>query len=204
VVARAFRDQFGFEEFYLADLDAIRFGKPALGTYVRLQDEGFRLWIDAGVRTSRDDVLTALGGLETASIIVGLESVHGPMALEQIAQRIGMDRVVFSLDLKGGQILGRPDLWHSVDPWSIAERVIKEIGVQRLIVLDLAKVGTGEGTGTDDLCARLRKAFPDLQLTAGGGVRSIDDVNKLLTIGVDRVLVASALHDGKITPQELA
>lgn len=198
-VAKAFREQFGFDEFYLADLDAIRLGNPNLGTYLRMQDEGFRLWIDAGVRTCRDDVLVAVDGLESASVIVGLESVHGPMAVEQILQRIGVERVVFSLDLKDGNILGRPDHWHSIDPWIIANQAI-DIGIRRLIVLDLGRVGVGEGVGTEELCERLKRSYPEVQLTAGGGVRGMDDVNRLTALGVDRVLVASALHDGRITP----
>src|SRR5262245_57507691 len=55
-VAEAFRDYFGFEEIYLADLDAIsspeselgRYDDPALGAYLELVRHGFRLWVDAG------------------------------------------------------------------------------------------------------------------------------------------------------------
>lgn len=199
-VARAFRSHFGFTELYLADLDAIRHGNPAVGTWVRLQDDGFRLWIDAGIRTSRDDVLSNLIGCETASIIVGLESVNGPAAVQQVVQRAGADRTVFSLDMLNGEILGRPDLWHTVDPCEIAERAIAEAGVRRLILLDLARVGGSGGVATEDLCRRLKQAHPEVQLTTGGGVRDMDDVRKLHEAGVDRVLVASALHDGRITP----
>ena len=201
-VARAFRSHFGFTELYLADLDAIRLARLSLGTYMRLQDDGFHLWIDAGIRTSRDDVLAALIGCESANIIVGLESVHGPAALEQIVERAGADRTVFSLDLKNGEVLGRPDLWHTVDPFTTAERAI-EAGVRRLIVLDLARVGVGEGVSTEALCQRLKGEHPNVELTTGGGVRSMDDVRRLAKC-VDRVLVASALHDGRITPADLS
>src|ERR1017187_1877779 len=70
-VARAFREHFGFDEFYLADLDAIRFGKPALDVYRHLKANGFRLWIDAGIRTSKDAILAALCEIDGVSIIVG-------------------------------------------------------------------------------------------------------------------------------------
>jgi phosphoribosylformimino-5-aminoimidazole carboxamide ribotide isomerase len=66
-------------------------------------------------------------------------------------------------------------------------------------VLDLARVGVGEGVGTEKLCARLKQSYPDVEITAGGGVRTLDDVHLLDTIGVDYVLVSSALHDGRIT-----
>jgi phosphoribosylformimino-5-aminoimidazole carboxamide ribotide isomerase len=72
-----------------------------------------------------------------------------------------------------------------------------------MIVLDLADVGVSRGTGTLDLVRRLRSAHPQLELTAGGGVRGIDDLRQLADAGCDAALVASALHDGRITPDEV-
>src|SRR5262245_41095918 len=53
-VARALREQFGFAELYLADLDAIAGAPPALPLYRQLQTEGFRLWVDAGLQSEID------------------------------------------------------------------------------------------------------------------------------------------------------
>src|SRR6266852_5792472 len=74
-VARAFRTHFGFDELYLVDLDAIQNGQPAFEVYDRLRREGFRLWIDAGLRTGHDDALASLLETDAAGILVGLESV---------------------------------------------------------------------------------------------------------------------------------
>ena len=197
-IARALHHQFGFTEFYLADLDAIEHGFADVETYDRLQREGFRLWIDAGLRWADDPATSTLVELKDATIVIGLESVEGPTELERLVARIGAERAVFSLDLKAGQPLGRGELWQAADPWRIAERAIAA-GVRRLIVLDLAQVGVGAGVGSEDLCLRLKKAHPNVQLTAGGGVRGVDDVRRLEEIGVEYVLVASALHDGRIS-----
>ena len=51
-VARAFREQFGLRELYVADLDAIAGGPPDQATLVDLLDDGFQLWVDAGVGPS--------------------------------------------------------------------------------------------------------------------------------------------------------
>src|SRR5438876_2234586 len=51
-VARAFREQFGFEALYLADLDSIGGAEPASAVYRTLQDDGFELWVDAGIRSA--------------------------------------------------------------------------------------------------------------------------------------------------------
>jgi phosphoribosylformimino-5-aminoimidazole carboxamide ribotide isomerase len=73
-----------------------------------------------------------------------------------------------------------------------------ELGVRRMIVLDLARVGVGEGVGTEDLCRQMRAADQNLEIIAGGGVRGRDDLKRLADAGCDAALVASALHDGRI------
>jgi phosphoribosylformimino-5-aminoimidazole carboxamide ribotide isomerase len=68
-----------------------------------------------------------------------------------------------------------------------------------LLVLDLARVGLDGGTGTRELCVRLCEQHPQLSVSAGGGVRHRGDIDELRNCGVQAVLVASALHDGRLT-----
>src|SRR5205823_5478053 len=149
-VARAFRSHFGLNELYLADLDAITGAPPALPLYAALRSDGFRLWVDAGVRDIADALPLAAVGVE--AIVIGLETVKGPEALEELCLKLGRERIIFSLDLKGGKPLTSSSRWNSADPWSIAEQAVA-CGVRRLLVLDLARVGVNAGTGTEELCA---------------------------------------------------
>jgi len=41
-------------------------------------------------------------------------------------------------------------------------------------------------------------------LLAGGGVRSLDDLRQLSRIGCDGALIATALHDGRLTAADVA
>ncbi|MBM4076194.1 MAG: hypothetical protein FJ267_11160, partial [Planctomycetes bacterium] len=113
-------------------------------------------------------------------------------------------QVTFSLDLKNGQIL-RAD--STLAPWNQAPiEIVREViqrGVTRLIVLDLADVGMGNGTGTNLLCQNIRNEFPSLHLTSGGGIRGIEDLLSWQRLGIDRVLVATALHNGSLTHEEI-
>ncbi len=202
-VARAFREHFGLSELYLADLDAIRGDEPALSVYHALQSDGFRLWIDAGLRTARDVITKMLVVANIANVVVGLESVAGPTEVARIARRVGADRIVLSLDMKAGQSIVDDDAWPSREPYRIAEHAIVNLGIRRLIVLDLASVGVGQGVTTLDLCARIRRENPRIELTAGGGVRGFDDLLLMRSAGIDNVLVASALHDGRLTREDI-
>jgi HisA/HisF family protein len=198
-VARVLRARFGLEEFYLADLDAIEGGRPAWEVYAELAAEGFRLWVDAGVREVRR--AEAVAGVGAERIVVGLETVGGPADFAECVGRLG-ERVVFSLDLRADQPLGGGQAWEAPDAWGIARQAV-ELGACRLLVLDLARVGVGTGTGTEELCERLSRAYPEVEISAGGGVRGRDDLELLRLRGVKAVLVASALHDGSLKPADL-
>ncbi|MBI1899515.1 MAG: hisA/hisF family protein [Planctomycetia bacterium] len=203
-VARAFA-ALGLTEAYVADLDAIAGAAPALHIYRDLMDAGLSLWVDAGC----GDALRAQGlaefvhsGKTLARIVVGLESLASPAALGEIAAAVDPERIVFSLDLKDGTPICGPG-WNPVSPVQIA-RFAFDAGIREIIVLDLADVGAGGGVRTLDLCRAIRGAASvPLQLVAGGGVRGLDDLRALSAAGCDAALVASALHDGRLTRKEI-
>lgn len=194
-VARAFRDQFGLDQLYVADLDAILRRQPNIDVYRRLADDGFSLLIDAGV----DSLAAAQSLLEAGArvVIAGLESTPGPGLLRELVQGCGANNVVFSLDLKQGQPIIHGHGWADLTPFDIAESAVAQ-GIERLIVLDLAQVGIGEGISTLGLCAEIRSRHPQVELITGGGVRNRDDLQLLAQSNIDGVLVASALHNGAI------
>jgi phosphoribosylformimino-5-aminoimidazole carboxamide ribotide isomerase len=176
-------------------LDAIMGQPPALELIRALHQAGFRLWLDAGLREAAE--ARALDRAGVATIVAGLESLRGPAGLAELCRAYGGERIVFSLDLRAGRSLGTREAWSSADPKEIAGLAVAA-GARRLLVLDLAHVGTGMGTGTDDLCGFLARTYPQIQLAAGGGIASMADVDRLAAGGVGTVLIASALHDGRI------
>ncbi|MCA9267587.1 MAG: hypothetical protein KDA41_03920, partial [Planctomycetales bacterium] len=109
--------------------------------------------------------------------------------------------LVFSLDLKDGAPLAGAG-WNDASPLEIAETAW-QCGLRQVIVLDLACVGTGAGVGGSELLAACAARWPDGQWIGGGGARSLADVQRLVQRGAARVLVASALHDGRISPGDL-
>jgi phosphoribosylformimino-5-aminoimidazole carboxamide ribotide isomerase len=198
-VARGYRTHLGLSEIYLADLDAIAGAEPDAALLAALRADGFRLWVDAGVRgPDRARSVAEAGG---QSVVVGLETVEGPAALREVVAALG-ERAVFSLDLRGAEPLGDRDAWDGADAATIAERAIA-LDVRRLLVLDLARVGHGDGCGTEELCAFLAGKHPAVEVSAGGGVRGPEDLGRLRACGVRAALVASALHDRRLTRADL-
>jgi phosphoribosylformimino-5-aminoimidazole carboxamide ribotide isomerase len=108
-------------------------------------------------------------------------------------------RIVFSLDLNEGVPLGTVAAWHRPDARSIAEQAI-QLGVRRVLLLDLADIGMNNGPGTEVLASELLAANPDLEVAIGGGVRDITDLDRLKRMGIR---AASALHGGRLRREDL-
>ena len=205
LIAFAYQRQFEFPAVYVADLDAISGGSIAWADYRQIAAAGMRLWVDAGVTNSAhaERIVSHPQGEGLVEVIVlGLETLASPTELAEISAAIGPQRLAFSLDLKQGVPLADVSIWPS-EPLEIAALAVA-CGISRLIVLDLAAVGVSSGTGTEDLCREINRRWPQLEIIAGGGVRGPADLIRLAECGVDQALVASALHDGRLTPQDVA
>jgi HisA/HisF family protein len=203
-VAQAFVKQFGFQTAYVADLDAITAGRHSTDGWKQIAAAGLKIWLDAGINNSLAARKIIAAGKELNfdfELVIGLESLESPSELIDI-QQLCRGRAIFSLDMGGGQPLTEIDTWKSLAPIEIAAHAISR-GTNRLIILDLADVGESGGTRTLQLCRDLRKDHPHIELIAGGGVRGLDDLKNLADAGCNSALVASALHDGRLKPDEL-
>lgn len=199
-VGLCLRELTGAGEVYVADLDAIRDGNAVSAQVERLLRElPVPQWVDVGIGPVRSGSL--LPALPHVRPVVGLETASEPRFLTDTLAASVSPSVAFSIDLSGGRLLGNWSAWgaeHERDVMGVVRRVA-ELGVRTLIALDLARVGTGSGTGSDELLRTIRGAFPDVELIAGGGVRTWADVDRLGDAGASAVLVATAIHTGSIT-----
>lgn len=198
-VGAAFR-RLGFTEVYVADLDAIAGGLPDDASYEQLLACDLRLCLDAGVATPQraSDLKRFFpGDAGLTGIVVGLESIDSLPGLIATKAEIAPARLVFSLDLRNGRPLCRVREWQTLSAEAIANEVVG-LGARRMIVLDLAAVGTGEGVSTLALCGRLKRTHAHVEIMTGGGVRDTADLDRLAAAGCDAALVASAIHDGRL------
>jgi phosphoribosylformimino-5-aminoimidazole carboxamide ribotide isomerase len=200
-LARAFRSRLGLDELYVADLDAIGGGGashhrallPALAREARLM-------VDAGVSNpARARALLELGA---DCVVVGTETLSGPDALDRLLAELPDGAVVLSVDLRVRRLLS-PDPQLAGRPALDALARLARPELREVIVLDLARVGSGAGPDVA-LIAELHAAFPELELLAGGGVRDLDDLRALAAAGAEGALVGTALHRGVIGAREVA
>jgi len=197
-LGRAYVDTLGVRELYVADLDAIERGVSAMhrGVLGELAALGVPLWVDAGTSTAADVAAVLDAGART--VIVALETLATFEALDAICLESGGERIAFSLDLRLGEPVRAPnDLAAGSSAAELAVRAA-DAGVGSVIVLDLARVGTGAGIDLH-MMDDIRRAAPRVTLLAGGGVRDSGDLRALAAVGCDGALVATALLSGRIT-----
>jgi phosphoribosylformimino-5-aminoimidazole carboxamide ribotide isomerase len=192
-LAQAYVTELGTSELYVADLDAIEGEEAQYVVHHRLSRIA-RSWIDAGIRTEADACALIDAGADRA--VVALETLPGFELLHAIVQRLGADRVVFSLDLRDGNPLASTDVLRAMAPRELARRAV-DAGVETVIVLDLARVG-GSAGADDAMMREMRSALPGVDLIAGGGVRDQSDLDRLAAAGANGALVATAVHRGVI------
>ena len=191
-LARELVGRAGATTLYVADLDAIQ----GVSTNRELweawpRELGVRVVVDAGLR-------------DVAEVETFPDGVVPILASETLTATDGVIRrpTVFSVDASAGQLLGPWSSWRGVvgpgDVVGMAVAGQAVSGAFAVIFLDLARVGERGGPAEDGIAA-VRAALPGfVQLWVGGGVRGREDLRRLGDLGIEGVLVSTALHDGRL------
>jgi imidazole glycerol-phosphate synthase subunit HisF len=101
-------------------------------------------------------------------------------------------RVIPCLDVDAGRVVkgvNFVDLRDAGDPVELAKRYDEE-GADELVFLDITASSASRETTYDVVRRTAEQVF--IPLTVGGGVRSVDDVDRLLRAGADKVGVNTA------------
>ena len=102
------------------------------------------------------------------------------------------NRIIPCLDVKNGRVvkgINFVDLKDAGDPAEQA-KIYSEGGADEICFLDITASNENRDTIYEVVKKTSKKCF--VPLTVGGGVRSIDDINKLLNCGADKVSINTA------------
>ena len=179
---------------YVADLDALGGAPVDEATLAAVAAES-EPWVDAGATTSeRAEALHRAGA---ARNVLGTESLEPDTPGAPVKPPVTAP-VVLSIDLRDGRLISRDPQLAGRDPTAAAP-LARALNAHELLVIDLARVGSGAGPPLDAV-ADLANALPGVAIYAGGGVRDDADLRALESAGAAGALVATALHEGRITP----
>ena len=192
----------GFPEIQVIDLDAA-LGRGENDAIVASLCARARCRVGGGVRTpQRAEKLVAQGAHR---VIVGTSAFRpdGPnhALLSEMVAAVGQDKLLIALDSKGGRI--------TIKGWTeslnfTAEDLLSQLEpyCSGFLCTYVDKEGMMQGTDLDWF-RRLRAALsPDHELTAAGGVTTLDDVRALLALNVHPAL-GMAIYTGRLSLDDL-
>jgi phosphoribosylformimino-5-aminoimidazole carboxamide ribotide isomerase len=189
-IARSYAALFTFPALYVADLDGIegRGRDKGLTAQLAAAVPRVRLWVDDGA-SAREAVLRIADETHLTPV-VGSESLRGDDDVA-VLRALPPDRYVLSLDFQDDRFAGPPAVLDEPLYWPRA-----------VIVMTLARVGSGEGPDLQRIAGIVARAG-GRRIYAAGGVRDRADVVALHAAGAAGVLIATALHSGTIKAGDL-
>ncbi len=176
-----------FRRIYIADLDAILEQGNHRSVVEELQrlHSDLEFWVDGGFSGAAE--AQAWQATNPGRPVLGSESLA--ILPEHDAWPA---KGILSLDFRGDDFLGSDTFLQYPERWPA-----------ETIVMTLARVGMNVGPDLARL-AQLQRLNPVCRLHAAGGVRHAGDLSALAGAGAAGVLLASALHDGRLSRAELA
>jgi phosphoribosylformimino-5-aminoimidazole carboxamide ribotide isomerase len=157
--------------------------------------------VGGGVR-SLTDIENLINHIGARYVIIGTVAVEEPALVRAAVERFG-EAIVVGIDARGREVATRG--WTeatTIDAIDLAKEMV-EIGVRRLIYTDITRDGKLEGVNVE-LTRELARAS-GAQVTASGGVASLDDIRRLCDVendGVDSVIIGKALYENRFSVKE--
>lgn len=197
----------GFSDLHIVDLDGAQSGQQQNQRIIHeiIESSDLAVQIGGGIRTQAQ--LESWLDAGVARVVIGSLAIIRPRLVSEWLNNYGPDKIVLALDVTldetgtpqpathGWTRSGNMNLWQCIDTYLNA-------GLQHVLCTDISRDGAMSGPNVE-LYAQLLGNYPHIQLQASGGVRDIDDLKALNTIGLPAAISGRALLDGKIKAEEL-
>lgn len=192
----------GFDLIHIVDLVGSKSGElTVLDTVKKIKDEtGLKIEFGGGIRDIKS--VEQLFSAGANFVIVGSLSIKNKTEFELIVEKYSPENIIIALDSDNEKIKVRG--WTESTEVSVPDHInyCTSIGINKYLCTDISKDGMMEGTNID-LYKRLMDKFPNIKLTASGGVRDINDIIKLKEMNVYGVVVGKAIYENRINLEEL-
>jgi phosphoribosylformimino-5-aminoimidazole carboxamide ribotide isomerase len=189
VVLSSFFELYPFKIIYIADLDAIKGTGEHSKLILKLasQYKQCEFWVDAGIESIHNK--SANYSIGNIKFVLGSENKLSEKSLSSILSI--NPNMLLSLDFDEFGLIENPYLLKNTSIWP-----------KRLIVMMLSRVGSN--TGIDSEClSNILKLSDNNDVYAAGGVRDMNDLIQLKNTNTKGILLATALHTGVITKDDL-
>ncbi len=192
--AREFIDA-GAQYLHVVDLDGARDGTTANFDSIAAIAKQGGLYIEAGGGIRTEDRIRQYLDLGVGRCILGTIAVKDFTFTERMARTYG-DQIAVGVDARDGYV--------AVNGWKEISREkgvdfcrrLRDAGVKTVIYTDISRDGAGQGTNLE--LYRELSEIEGLEITASGGVSSIEELRELERMGVRAAILGKALYSGRL------
>ncbi len=192
----------GFKRLHLIDLDGAKARKVVNYQLLQTLTQYTKLEIDFSGGVMTDDDARTIFECGAKYITTASVPVHENDKFKEWLITFGGKKIIMAADSRDGVVHTGGwkrhtgiDLYNHLDYWH-------ERGVRYVKATEIARDGQLQGPDFQ-LYQNIRSKFPDLNVIAYGGVRSVDDIEKLEEMGVYAVILGTSLYEGTLTANDL-
>lgn len=192
----------GIRTVHIVDLDGAIEGYPVNLNQLKSISALKGLDIEwGGGMKNREDVESVLeAGASRA--ICGTMAVRNPEVFSGLLEEFGPDRIVLGADVRGREVAVNGWTENTgVDLFDLIESFLPNLW--NVIVTEISRDGMLCGPDVE-LYDDILYEFPEISLSASGGISSAGDIAALEKAGVPKVIVGKALYEGRISLEEIA
>ena len=193
-VARSFLAA-GAKYLHVVDLDGARDGTLAnFDTIAAIVKQG-GLYIEVGGGIRTEDRIRRYLDLGVGRCILGTIAVKDFAFTARMARTYG-DRIAVGVDARDGYVAVSG--WKELSQEKGVDfcRRLRDAGVKTVIYTDISRDGAEAGTNLD--LYRQLAEIQGLDITASGGVSSIEELKELQRIGTRAAILGKALYTGRL------
>ena len=185
----------GAEFIHTVDLDGAKRGeKTNAELFVKLAAAtDVPIELGGGIRDMETAEFYLSNGI--SRVILGSAALRDKAFCQRAVDKYG-EKIAVGIDAKDGFVSTSGWLETSDVNYLTFAREMQAVGVKNIIFTDISKDGTLAGPNLDMLSA-LKDAV-DMDITASGGVKDMDDIRALAALGVYGAIAGRSLYDGTL------
>lgn len=203
-LARRFEDH-GIEIVHLVDLDGAERGSPVNYHVLETIAGHTRLRVDFTGGISNDGDISKAFEYGAAHITAASIAVTDPELFASWVVTYGREKIVLGADVVNSEtknLLYRG--WRRKSELTLFEHLsfFNDRGLKYVKSTDVSRDGVLEGPAFN-FYEEIRKQYPDIAILASGGVRGVEDIEKLEAMGVFGVIFGKAYYEGLLDLKDL-
>ncbi len=185
----------GATHIHTVDLEGAKDGTtPNLSVIADIAKET-GLFIETGGGIRSEATIDAYLSAGVSRVILGTAAVNDERFLQAAVSRFG-DAIAVGADVKDGFIAIKGWLEKSALTLDDFLDRMQSLGIRNIICTDISKDGAMRGTNLE-LYRRLSQKY-GMDITASGGVSSLDDVRQLREMGLYGAIIGKAYYTGAV------